>query len=59
MNAKGSTAVAENVPVTGGQYCRFTARRRTENVAVPRRSVLARVLWRNDAGTKSLGVRAW
>src|SRR5262247_4039164 len=37
-------------PVTGGQYYRFSAWRRTENVAVPRRSVLARVLWRNEAG---------
>src|SRR5436190_14010877 len=36
--------------VSGGQYYRFSAWRRTENVAVPRRSVLARVLWRDDAG---------
>src|SRR2546422_7933568 len=34
--------------VTGGQYYQFSAWRRTENVAVPRRSVLARVLWRDD-----------
>src|SRR5262245_20509528 len=36
--------------VTAGQYYRFSAWRRAENVAVPRRSVLARVLWRDDAG---------
>ena len=36
-------------PVTAGRYYRFSAWRRTENVAVPRRSVLARVLWRNEA----------
>lgn len=36
--------------VTAGQYYRFSAWRRTENVTVPRRSVLARVLWRDDAG---------
>src|SRR5262249_17308786 len=36
--------------VTGGQFYRFSAWRRTENIAVPRRSVLARVLWRDDAG---------
>src|ERR1043166_693751 len=36
--------------VSGGQYYRFSASRRTENVAVPRRSVLARVLWRDNAG---------
>ena len=37
-------------PVTAGRYYRFSAWRRTENVAVPRRSVLTRVLWRDDAG---------
>ena len=37
-------------PVTGGQHYRFSAWHRTENIAVPRRSVLARVLWRDDAG---------
>ncbi len=38
------------VPVTAGRYYRFTAWRKTENVPVPRRSVVARVLWRDDAG---------
>ena len=37
-------------PVTPGRHYRFSAWRRTEHVAVPRRSVLARVLWRNEAG---------
>src|SRR2546427_8475188 len=36
--------------VTGGQHYRFSAWRRIENIAVPRRSVLARVLWSDDAG---------
>src|SRR5207244_1341021 len=36
--------------VTAGRHYRFSAWRRAENVAVPRRSVLARVLWRDDAG---------
>src|SRR5262245_58023293 len=36
--------------VTGGRYYRFSVWRRTENIAVPRRSVLARVLWSDDAG---------
>jgi predicted amidohydrolase len=38
--------------VTGGRHYRFSAWRRTENVAAPRRSVLARVLWRDDAGNE-------
>ncbi len=33
-----------------GQHYQFSAWRRTENVATPRRSVMARVLWRDDAG---------
>src|SRR3989441_9479358 len=37
-------------PVTGGRHYRFSAWHRAENVAVPRRSVLARVLWSDDAG---------
>ena len=37
-------------PVTAGQYYRVSAWRRTENITVPRRSVLARVLWSDDAG---------
>ena len=36
--------------VTPGRHYRFLAWRRVENIAVPRRSVLARVLWSDDAG---------
>src|SRR5438477_10460195 len=36
--------------VTAGQHYRFSAWRRAKNVAVPRRNVLARVLWRDEAG---------
>ena len=36
--------------VTGEQHYRFTAWRRADKIAVPRRSVLARVLWHDDAG---------
>ena len=34
------------VPVTGGKWYRFYALRKAEGVAVPRKSVYARVLWR-------------
>src|SRR5687768_12644867 len=37
-------------PVSPGQHYRFSAWRRTENVPVPRRTGLARVIWRNEAG---------
>lgn len=37
-------------PVRGGEYYRFSARRRVENVACPRRSALARLLWRDAQG---------
>src|SRR5213594_2240858 len=37
-------------PVTGGRHYRFSAWRRADNIAVTRRSVLARVLWRDAAG---------
>ena len=36
--------------VTAGRYYRFSAWRRAENIVVPRRSVLARVVWSDDAG---------
>jgi predicted amidohydrolase len=35
--------------ITRGKHYRFTAWRRAENVETPRRSVIARVLWRDDA----------
>ncbi len=37
-------------PVTGGQWYRFSAWRKAEGVANPRRSVVARVLWQNADG---------
>ena len=36
--------------ITGSQYYRFRALRRLENVGLPRRSVVARILWRDDHG---------
>lgn len=39
----------KSFPITPGKHYRFTAWRRVENVATPRRSVMARVLWRDDA----------
>lgn len=40
----------KSYPVTGGKYYKFSAWHHTENIAVPRRSVLARVLWGDDSG---------
>ena len=40
----------KNFSVTAGQHYRFTAWHHAENIAVPRRSLLARVLWRDEAG---------
>jgi predicted amidohydrolase len=39
---------AKTFTVKGGQWYRFHALRRVEHVASPRRSVLVRVLWRDD-----------
>lgn len=36
-------------PVTPGQHYQFSAWRRAQNVSVPRRSLLARLLWRDAA----------
>ena len=36
--------------VSGGEFYRFHAVRKTGNVAVPRRSALVRVLWQDEAG---------
>jgi len=40
------------VPVVGGKWYEFHCDRRTENVAVPRRSALVRVQWLDAAGKK-------
>jgi predicted amidohydrolase len=37
-------------PVEGGKHYRFSAVRRVEHVALPRRSVVVRLLWRDAAG---------
>ncbi|MBL9137666.1 MAG: carbon-nitrogen hydrolase family protein [Verrucomicrobiales bacterium] len=37
-------------PVKGGAWYRFRTERRAENVPVPRRSVLVRIRWTDDAG---------
>jgi predicted amidohydrolase len=42
--------VAKSFPVTGGKYYRVRADRKVTAVAVPRRSAVVRVLWRDDAG---------
>jgi predicted amidohydrolase len=38
------------VAVTGGQHYRFTAKYRAEGVAVPRRSIVAEIHWRDNRG---------
>ncbi len=38
----------KTISVKGGHWYRFTALRRVENIPVPRRSVLARIHWRDD-----------
>ena len=40
----------KTIPVTAGQHYRFSAWRRTDNIAVPRRSILPRVVWSDAAG---------
>ena len=40
----------KTLPVEGGKHYRFSAARRIENIDSPRRSVVARLLWRDDKG---------
>jgi len=40
----------KTLPVEGGRWYRFRAVRRVHNVPVPRRSALARLLWRDQQG---------
>lgn len=35
-------------PIHGGRYYRFTARRKTNGIELPRRTVVERVLWRDE-----------
>ncbi len=44
----------KSVPVQGGHWYRFEAFRRVKNIAVPRRSVLTRVLWQDDKGNAAI-----
>ncbi len=39
-------------PVAGGKHYRFAALYRATNVAVPRRSIVVKINWRDDAGRK-------
>jgi predicted amidohydrolase len=41
---------AKTFPVKGGHYYHFNALRRVTNVSAQRRSVLARILWRDEQG---------
>jgi predicted amidohydrolase len=41
-------------PVKGGEHYRFSAVRKVEHVASPRRSAVARLLWQDDAGKSVL-----
>jgi predicted amidohydrolase len=41
-------------PVKGGQHYRFSALRKLENVASPRRSATVRLVWQDDAGRSVL-----
>src|SRR5580765_4750496 len=41
-------------PVQGGHYYRFEVFRKIENVPVPRRSAMIRLLWQNEKGAKVL-----
>jgi predicted amidohydrolase len=40
----------KSFPVTGGEWYRFHAVRKTDGVTVPRRSCLVRVVWQDDRG---------
>lgn len=40
------------IPIKGGSHYRFQAWRRASKVAAPRRSIVARILWHDDAGKK-------
>lgn len=39
-----------HTPITGGRYYHFSAKRRTEGVKHPRRTGVARILWRDSKG---------
>jgi predicted amidohydrolase len=41
---------AKTFPIKGGEYYQFSAVRKTENVSMPRRSTLARIIWQDASG---------
>jgi predicted amidohydrolase len=43
---------AKTFPVAGGKHYRFSALYQADGVALPRRSVVARLLWQDDRGRK-------
>jgi len=43
---------SKTFPVKGGQCYRFSASRRLDNVASPRRSALVRILWRDGQAAR-------
>lgn len=45
----------KRIPVDGGRYYRFQAYRRIKNVASPRRSVNARIVWLDEQGKVASG----
>ena len=48
------------LPVEGGQYYEFSARRRATRILTPRRAAVARLLWRDDQGQPVLrGEPTW
>src|SRR5262245_21740652 len=44
----------KTVNITGGKHYRFFALRKIENISVPRRSVLTRIIWQDDKGKNVL-----
>ncbi len=40
----------KSFPIVGGQHYRFHARRKVQNVKVPRRSAVVRILWQDKEG---------
>src|SRR5437773_2859303 len=46
-------------PIEGGRWYRFHAARKTHDVALPRRSVMARLLWKDEKGRAVLLDEPW
>lgn len=44
----------KTINITGGKHYRFFALRKIENISVPRRSVLTRIIWQDDNGKNVL-----